>query len=63
MSRTSAVMKFILDHPLLVFTMNVVAMAVCARLGALLARREAIAAEARESFGVVQTVTLTLLGP
>jgi len=55
-------MAFVLDHPLLVFVIALVAMAACARLGALLARRGAIATEARESFGVVQTVTLTLLG-
>jgi hypothetical protein len=55
-------MAFVLDHPLVVFLVSVVAMAVCAQLGALLARRGAIAPEARDSFGVVQTVTLTLLG-
>jgi hypothetical protein len=52
----------LLDHPLLVFAIAVVAMAACARVGAVLARRGAISSEARESFGVVQTVTLTLLG-
>jgi hypothetical protein len=55
-------MAFVLDHPLVVFVISVVAMAGCAQVGALLARRGAITAQARESFGVVQTVTLTLLG-
>jgi hypothetical protein len=55
-------MAVVLDHPLLMFAIAVVAMAACARIGATLARRGAIPAEARESFSVVQTVTLTLLG-
>jgi hypothetical protein len=55
-------MAFVLDRPLFVFVLSVVAMAACALVGAVLARRGVIAAEARESFNVVQTVTLTLLG-
>jgi hypothetical protein len=55
-------MDFVLDHPLLVCLFTVVVLAAPAQGGAVLARRGAITAEARESFGVVQTVTLTLLG-
>jgi hypothetical protein len=55
-------MTFVLDHPLIVFAVAFLGMAACAEIGAVMARRGAITPEARESFGVVQTVTLTLLG-
>ncbi len=55
-------MTAILDYPIAVFVISLLAMAFCAQVGALLARRGIVGVEEHEYFGVIQAATLTLLG-
>jgi hypothetical protein len=55
-------MNALLDYPIAVFAISLVAMAVGAQVGAVLARRGIVGVGEHEYFGVIQTATLTLLG-
>ncbi|MBS0341446.1 MAG: hypothetical protein JSS56_13030 [Proteobacteria bacterium] len=55
-------MESIVDYPIVVFAISLVATAMAALLGAALARRGAVNEETLQYLGVVQTATLTLLG-
>jgi hypothetical protein len=55
-------MESVVDHPVAVFAISLVAMSIAALLGATLARHSTLDEETHEFFGIVQTATLTLLG-
>ncbi|WP_341850507.1 hypothetical protein [Roseateles violae] len=52
----------VVDHPIVVFAISLLAMAITAFVGSALARRGVVDADAHEYFAVVQTATLTLFG-
>ena len=55
-------MTVILDHPLAVFAIGLVAMVLGALAGIGLARHGILGEDEHEYFGMIQTATLTLLG-
>jgi hypothetical protein len=55
-------MTDIVDYPVVVFAVSLVAMALAAQIGAALAKRGIVDTEATEYFGAIQAATLTLLG-
>lgn len=56
-------MKNIMDYPLIVFALSFFSLSLSAWIGKLLAKgRRVLESDERESFGVIQAATLTLLG-